>query len=74
MDQANAAFEKKEWDNAKKLYNEASSIKPNDRGPKDRIIEIDNLLAKRSLMKRITTSILHLQIKCLLIKTTIMQF
>ena len=47
MDQANAAFEKKEWDNAKKLYNDASSIKPNDRGPKDRIIEIDNLLAKK---------------------------
>ena len=46
MDQANAAFEKKEWDNAKKLFNEASAIKPNDRGPKDRIIEIDNLLAK----------------------------
>ena len=46
IDQANAAFEKKEWDNAKKLFNEASAIKPNDRGPKDRIIEIDNLLAK----------------------------
>ena len=46
MDLANAAFEKKEWDNAKNIYKEASSIKPNDRSPKDRIIEIDNLLAK----------------------------
>ena len=46
MDLANAAFEKKEWENAKNLYKEASSIKPNDRSPKDRIIEIDNLLAK----------------------------
>ena len=46
MDLANAAFEKKEWENAKNIYKEASSIKPNDRSPKDRIIEIDNLLAK----------------------------
>ena len=46
MDLANAAFEKKEWENAKNIYKEASSIKPNDRSPKDRIIEIDNLLSK----------------------------
>ena len=46
MELANTAFEKKEWENAKKLYKEASSIKPNDRSPKDRIIEIDNLLSK----------------------------
>ena len=37
---------KKEWENAKNIYKEASSIKPNDRSPKDRIIEIDNLLSK----------------------------
>ena len=46
MDLANAAFEKKQWENAKKIYKEASSVKPNDRSSKDRIIEIDNLLAK----------------------------
>ncbi len=46
MDLANAAFEKKEWDNAKNIYKEASTIKPSDRSPKDRIIEIDNLLTK----------------------------
>lgn len=45
MNEAQKAYEDKEWDKAKQLYNAASTIKPTDRTPKDRIIEIDNMLA-----------------------------
>ena len=46
MTEAKKAFDKKDWDNAKKLYNEASAIKPLERDPKDRIIQIDGIIAK----------------------------
>tara|TARA_Y100000589_G_C27195183_1_gene646520 strand:+ start:897 stop:5894 length:4998 start_codon:yes stop_codon:yes gene_type:complete len=49
MQKAKKAFDNKDWDQAKSYYNEASQVKPNERAPKDRINEIDNLLAK---MKR----------------------
>ena len=46
MQQAQKAYDNKQWDQAKSSYNEALQIKPNERSPKDRIIEIDNMLAK----------------------------
>ena len=45
MNEAQKFYKEKDWDNAKKLYNEAANIKPSDRSPKDRISEIDNMLA-----------------------------
>ena len=46
MQQAQKAYDDQQWDQAKSAYNEALQIKPNERSPKDRIIEIDNMLAK----------------------------
>ena len=46
MIEAKRAFDKKDWTNAKKLYNDASAIKPMERDPKDRIIQIDGIIAK----------------------------
>ena len=46
MIEAKKSFDKKDWPNAKKIYNEASSIKPMERDPKDRIIQIDGIIAK----------------------------
>ena len=46
MQEAQKFYDSKQWDQAKSSYNEALQIKPNERSPKDRIIEIDNMLAK----------------------------
>ena len=45
MAEAKKAFDQKTWDSAKKLYQEASDIKPSERDPKDRIIQIDGIVA-----------------------------
>jgi tetratricopeptide (TPR) repeat protein len=45
MAEAQKSYEAKDWDNAKELYAAASTIKPNERSPRDRINEIDNLLS-----------------------------
>jgi tetratricopeptide (TPR) repeat protein len=45
MGEAKKVFDKKEWESAKKLYAAASTIKPNERDPKDRIIQIDGIIA-----------------------------
>ena len=45
MAEAKKAFDQKTWESAKKLYLEASAIKPNERDPKDRIIQIDGIVA-----------------------------
>lgn len=46
MSEASKYFEQKDWANAKKIYAEASTIKPSERAPKDRIIQIDGIIAK----------------------------
>jgi len=46
MTEAGKYFEQKDWVNAKKIYSEASTIKPSERAPKDRIIQIDGIIAK----------------------------
>jgi tetratricopeptide (TPR) repeat protein len=45
LDKANAAFASENWSNAKTLYNEALSIKPEATLPKERLIEIDEQIA-----------------------------
>ena len=45
MNEAQKAYESKNWDTAKQLYNAASAIKPSERTPRDRINEIDNMLS-----------------------------
>ena len=45
MNEAQKHYENKDWDKAKDVYAEASTIKPGERGPRDRINEINNLLA-----------------------------
>jgi len=42
---ADAAFAKKDYDNAKASYTEASNIKPFEQKPKDKLAEIEKLLA-----------------------------
>ncbi|MBI9066928.1 MAG: hypothetical protein JEZ09_06525 [Salinivirgaceae bacterium] len=42
---ANERYTKQEWQPAKGLYQQASALKPNEVLPKQRIVEIDNLLA-----------------------------
>ena len=46
MTEAGKYFEQKDWINAKKVYSEASTIKPSERAPKDRIIQIDGIISK----------------------------
>ncbi len=46
MNEAKKAFDKKDWASAKNLYGAASAIKPMERDPKDRIIQIDGIIAK----------------------------
>lgn len=43
---ADKAFAAKDYTGAKTAYNEASSVKPSEKYPKDKISEIDNLLAQ----------------------------
>ena len=45
MGEAKKVFDQKEWESAKKLYADASTIKPNERDPKDRIIQIDGIIS-----------------------------
>ncbi len=45
MNEAQRFYEDKNWDKAKEVYAQASNIKPTERSPRDRISEIDNLLA-----------------------------
>lgn len=44
--QADNNFNTKEWQQAKMVYTQASVLKPNETYPKQRIVEIDNMLAK----------------------------
>jgi hypothetical protein len=50
---ADAAFAKAAWDQAREGFTEASSIKPDERYPKDRLAAIDAELAKRSEADRL---------------------
>lgn len=45
MNEAKKSFDQKEWESAKNIYAEASAIKPNERDPKDRIIQIDGIIS-----------------------------
>ncbi|MFO0357202.1 MAG: hypothetical protein ACK50A_09620 [Sphingobacteriaceae bacterium] len=45
--QADKAFEKKDWTNAKTLYNDASVIRPNEVYPKNKMKEIEELEKKQ---------------------------
>ena len=49
MAEAKKAFDQKLWEPAKQLYAAASSIKPTERDPKDRIIQIDGIIANSKL-------------------------
>ncbi len=48
MKEASSAFASKDYENAKKLYGEAAGIKPEEKEPKDKIKEIEDILAKQS--------------------------
>lgn len=49
---ADAAFNKQDYSSAKSNYNQALTLKPNEKYPKDRIAEIDKKLADASAQKR----------------------
>ena len=46
ISQADAQYNAKAYTQAKTLYNQASAVKPEEAYPKNRIVEIDNMLAK----------------------------
>ena len=45
MEEADAAFDRKDWDVAKEMYNSALEIKPSEQRPKDQIAQIDANIA-----------------------------
>jgi len=47
----NKALTAKDWDNAKTAYNEALTVKPNEQLPKDKLVEIERLMAADSADK-----------------------
>ena len=74
MNEAKSSFDSKDYSKAISLYNEAAKIDPRSKSPKERIDEINSLLATQKSNEEEFKTLLRKQMTKLLKNLLMMQF